>query len=177
MLYHSLDWIEALAVDPKGETFYTGSLDHSIKIWNVKDLSIIYTIAEAHQGDSIGRVFVWWLLDYVYSLAISRDGSLLASGSRDKSVKLWNLRKLSQENVFANAHKGMYGESTNFSAYLSLWKMRSNHLRSLMIWNCWLRLRLIKASKFGILNSGHSSTLLKTLIVVIVKLFLVVFLM
>jgi WD40 repeat protein len=55
----------------------SGSLDKTIKFWNVKTGKEI-PILRTHQSG-------------VYSVNFSPDGKTLASGSDDKTIKLWNV--------------------------------------------------------------------------------------
>ena len=52
--------------------------DPTIKVWDPVSLRLITTITSQHEGD-------------ISSLAVSNDGQLLASGSEDKTIKIWSL--------------------------------------------------------------------------------------
>ena len=49
----------------------------------------------------------WMDLDYVYSVAFSDDTIWIASGSVDKSVRLWCIED-SSKNQILQGHTGMY---------------------------------------------------------------------
>ena len=53
--------------------------DGTVRVWNQEDRTLVVTLA-AHQND-------------VTTAAFSPDGALLASGSGDSTVKLWNWRQ------------------------------------------------------------------------------------
>jgi WD40 repeat protein len=74
-LGHS-DTVTSLAFSPDGKTVVSGSLDHSIKLWDVASGRLVRTL----QGHAKG----------VGAVAVSPDGALLASGGED-GVNLWDL--------------------------------------------------------------------------------------
>jgi WD40 repeat protein len=55
-----------------------GEWDKTIKLWRVSDGSLVRTLT--------GHT------DSVWSVSFSPDGRLLASGSRDNTIKLWQVR-------------------------------------------------------------------------------------
>ena len=67
------DSVRALTVLPDG-SLVSGSVDNSIKIWDVTNGQTIKTLT-GYTGD-------------VYALSVLPDGSL-ASGSEDYSIKIW----------------------------------------------------------------------------------------
>lgn len=96
---------------PDAKQIITGSDDKSIKIWDAGDSKLVReikpgtdkpptpdavkTIAPAVMSGanvpSLSAPPPPGHTDQVYSLAITTDGKLLASGSADKTVKLWNV--------------------------------------------------------------------------------------
>jgi len=68
----------SVAFSPDGSLLASGSLDSTIKLWDVRSRTLVVTL----EGHSYA----------VSSIAFSPDGSLLASGSGDKTVKLWDVR-------------------------------------------------------------------------------------
>ena len=76
---HSDD-VHCVAFHPPGATLASGSLDKTVKLWDV---------ATGQLRDNVERHN-----DGVHCLAFSPDGSLLASGSLDMTVKLWDVSGL-----------------------------------------------------------------------------------
>ena len=120
----------SLAFSGDGRILASGSLDGTVKIWDVTARSERATLrsdlpgwvqalalapgwANASSFANGGRVTLWdglsgrklGVLDGhredVDSLAISPDGQILASGSRDNSVKLWDLATLKEQATLA----------------------------------------------------------------------------
>ena len=113
------DSVLCLALSADGQRLASGSVDRTIKVWNLATDQEVYSL-EAH-ADGVwgvalsanGRILVsgsrdqtikvWDFstgqkigsltghTDYVTSVAISGDGRILVSGSFDQSVKVWDL--------------------------------------------------------------------------------------
>ncbi|MBD2122585.1 NB-ARC domain-containing protein [Trichocoleus sp. FACHB-262] len=69
--------IFGVAFTPDSQTLVTGSLDRTIKLWNVQTGECLKTL----QGHT----------SWVWAIALSPDGRLVASGSYDHLVKLWDI--------------------------------------------------------------------------------------
>ncbi|RCJ14496.1 hypothetical protein A6S26_10270 [Nostoc sp. ATCC 43529] len=90
----------SVAISPDGRTLASGSLDKTIKIWNLTTGQEIRTL----NGHS----------DWVSSVAISADGRTLVSSSSDSTIKIWNLTT-GQEIRTLNGHSSTV-DSVAFSA-------------------------------------------------------------
>jgi len=75
----------ALAVSPNGQTLVTGSY-RKIKVWRIPHMEGLTTFSPPQLLHSFtGHTHI------VRSLAISADGKILVSGSRDTTIKVWHL--------------------------------------------------------------------------------------
>ena len=112
------DPVWSVAISPDGQLLASGSLDETIKIWNLGSGELLHdltgysnpvrSVAFSPDGQllasgSLNKIEIWNLesgkllrtlnghSDPVMSVAISPDRQLLASGSDDKTIKIWNL--------------------------------------------------------------------------------------
>jgi WD40 repeat protein len=70
--------VRSVAFDPKGETLASGSLDGTVKLWEVRSGKLLRTL-EGHQ-------------QWIRTVAFDEYGETLATGSGDATVKLWDVR-------------------------------------------------------------------------------------
>jgi WD40 repeat protein len=73
------DQVTSIAFSPDGRTLASGSVDQTIRLWDVRTHKQIGAPLTGHTG-------------FVESVAFSADGRILASGSDDKTIRLWDVR-------------------------------------------------------------------------------------
>ena len=114
-------WVTAVAFNPRSATLVSGSLDDTIKVWDLQTGAQMVTLKGHPRGvndlcistkgqvlvscGDDGTVKVWNLsagrllhtleghARDVTSVTIGHKGWILASGSKDKTIKLWKLDK------------------------------------------------------------------------------------
>ncbi|MBD2069915.1 serine/threonine protein kinase [Leptolyngbya sp. FACHB-671] len=71
-------WVTSVALGPMAQTVASGSLDDTVKVWNLHTGELLFTLT-GHTKE-------------VNAIAISPHGKTLVSGSDDYSIKMWNLQ-------------------------------------------------------------------------------------
>ncbi len=77
-LTHDGAHIRAVALTHDGKMLATGSVDHTVRLWDTRSLTLLRTL----RGHA----------DEVLAVAFRPDGRLLATGCRDQLARLWDLR-------------------------------------------------------------------------------------
>ncbi|MBF2036936.1 MAG: serine/threonine protein kinase [Leptolyngbyaceae cyanobacterium T60_A2020_046] len=122
-------WVTAIAFNPRTATLVSGSLDDSIKVWNLQTGSLMFTL-QGHPGG-------------VNDVTISAKGQVLVSCGDDETVRVWNLtagRRLHtlkghvrDVTGVAIGHQGWILASCSKDRTINIWKLDTGTLvRTLM---------------------------------------------
>ena len=82
------DQVTSVAFSSDGKRLASGSCDQTVKVWDVETCEIIKTL------EGLKSWIKAWKPDkpWVNSVAFSPDGTTLALGSKDGTIKLWNIK-------------------------------------------------------------------------------------
>ncbi len=113
------DSVSAVAISPDGQRVVSGSLDNTLKVWNLATGEEERTLTG--HGDSVNAV------------AISPDGQRVVSSSRDKTLKIWKLVTGKEErtltghdgsvNAIAISPDGQWVVSGSWDNTLKVWNL------------------------------------------------------
>ncbi|QIR40962.1 ribosome assembly protein 4 [Tolypothrix sp. PCC 7910] len=98
--------VNGVAFSPDGQQLASGSNDSTIKIWDVSTGKVIQTIPHLRDATPTASYIDSSYQDSVTSIAFSSDGKKLASGSEDKTIKLWDISSGKLLQTF-NGHSGL----------------------------------------------------------------------
>src|SRR5712692_8377121 len=110
------DIVTSLAFSPDERRLASGSLDNSVKLWDVESRALLWT---------------GWQTKGITCLAFAPDGSLLASGGHDATVRLWDpklgtpLQELPHPGAVFSLAWSPYGRlfaSGDFDGHVRLWE-------------------------------------------------------
>ena len=131
------DWVLSMSFSPDGITFASGGSGGTIKLWDVVTKEDIFTFEDARSIGSVVfspdgtilaagtyRVIKLWDVstraniaaleghkDWVLSMSFSPGGTMLASGSWDRTVKLWDVSTRANIATFEGHTGGVYSVS------------------------------------------------------------------
>lgn len=129
------NFVDTVAFSPDGTLVASGSLDHSIMLWDTASGQEIRALSGHSKG--------------VKSVVFSPDGKLLASGSEDNTVKLWDvstgteLRTLNRHSAgvtsVAFSPDGKTLASGGYDTTIKLWNVSTGtELRTLKVPSEWV---------------------------------------
>ena len=132
VLHGHMAWILSICFNPSGEYLASGSMDHTIRIWNVDETSEKFGTHMTLNGH----------IGWVRCVCYSPDGKYLASGSHDETIRIWNVDESSEEfgtfttlddhtgpvRSISYSPNGKYLASGSFANTIRIWN--SNHSQS-----------------------------------------------
>ncbi|MEQ8467418.1 WD40 domain-containing protein [Coleofasciculus sp. E1-EBD-02] len=84
--------VNSVAFSRNGKILVSGGLDGAIKIWNWRIGELLHTLNRPSPSDIIGSLVSWFdsSVGVIWSVAISPDGQMIASGGSEQPIMLWN---------------------------------------------------------------------------------------
>lgn len=84
--------VNSVAFSRDGKILVSGGLDGAIKIWNWRTRELLHTLNRPSPSDLIGSLVSWFdsSVGAIWSVAISPEGQMIASGGSDQPIMLWN---------------------------------------------------------------------------------------
>ena len=83
---------------------------------NVQTKELLHHFTDAHTGKNNALIYLILFTGDVLSLALSGDDKLMFSGSKDRSIKIFDIETKQQLHQFENLHMGtLTSVSTVFS--------------------------------------------------------------
>jgi WD40 repeat protein len=85
----------SIAFTPDGQFLVSGGPDGSIKIWNWRNGELWKTFNRPDPSDLVGSLVAWFdsSVGLIWSIDISPDGQIVASGDSNGRINLWNVKE------------------------------------------------------------------------------------
>ena len=98
-----------MAISYDRKLVVTGSMDKSVKVFDVATKKLLHHFEDLHTGDIVCASLsnIPFLIDRIKSVVVSRDNRFIITGSFDKSINVIDLWEKKPVHLFANAHTGI----------------------------------------------------------------------
>lgn len=105
------DTVFSIMISGNNKYLVSGSSDCSMKLFDFENKSLVHTFDNAHRGSLTSwsdrfTYFYTYKIDGILAVAISHDGELVASGSRDRSIKVFSTKNMKNIIFKENYHEG-----------------------------------------------------------------------
>ncbi len=127
------DQVRSVAFSPGGQWLASGSDDHTVRVWDIS--ALLNTDTESVENDA-SNAASHVLSGHVYevlSVAFSPDGRWLASGSGDRTIRVWDVENLDAVPRVLNGHEDWVG-SVAFSPD-GQWLASGSDDRTVRVWD------------------------------------------
>lgn len=139
--------VNSISYSPDGRYLASGSRDGTVKLWDVSNGHELQTLGK--QSENVGSLIysfdggykVTGYSEYINSISFSPDGRYLASGSNNKTIKLWDVssgRKVrtfeghaGPVNATSFSPDGHYLASGSKDGTVKLWEVSGGNVRTL----------------------------------------------
>lgn len=152
-----MGWIWAVTFSPDGKTLASCSHDSLIRLWDVQNIDFEQSnpanLAEASDSSHLSGTCLKTLRGHfsrVWTIAFSPDGQMLASGSDDQTIRLWNAHDGTCLTVLQGhtggvtsvrfSPNGQILASASEESSIRLWSVdRGTYLKTLQGYTSWVR--------------------------------------
>mmetsp|Transcript_10812 Transcript_10812/g.25907 ORF Transcript_10812/g.25907 Transcript_10812/m.25907 type:complete len:823 (-) Transcript_10812:1843-4311(-) len=108
--------ITAFDFQKYSNNFFSGSKNGKIKYWNGSDFFLICEISNFHSGP-------------VWVLKSSENGKFLASGSQDKALVVWEVKKKNEDEIIFFKKIQKTGKKIGIGSNFPIWRRKKSRLQ------------------------------------------------
>lgn len=104
------DWVMGLCISSDSKYLASTSPDKRVIKWDLENMKQMNLIADAHEGEFR---FEWFFnkcicqIEWILCMLITPDNQYIITGSRDRSIKMFNFSSLGLFETFEEVHEGV----------------------------------------------------------------------